>query len=122
MSSSTESRENVKQAWLNEQRELARIFFGYKLKPLTKYDEPGRIARILTRIQRDIHEKYQYQFFKTDSRIYMDGYESYWPEEMWLTISNLKDIVNIEWGAHLDDQNYLDAKTILEWAREDGVL
>ncbi len=41
--------------WLRQQRELARIFFGYKFKPLTKYDNPddlaNNLAKILARIQ-----------------------------------------------------------------------
>ncbi len=112
--------------WSRQQRELARVFFGYKFKLLTKYDNPDQLAnnlaKILARIQRDIPKKYQYFFYKTDEPLYMDGYERYWPREMWVTISNLKDIVSMREGPHLDDKNYLDAETILEWAREDGVL
>ncbi len=55
--------------WFRQQRELARKFFGYKFKPVTKYDNPDHLAKVLAQIQRDIHKKYQYQFYKTDGRV-----------------------------------------------------
>lgn len=107
--------EEAKQKWLVRQRELARIFFGYKFKPRTHTQDLDYVDRTLVRVQNNEAE-YRYYFQWVENiHVEINDYTG----ETVKTGPGVKFLMVLGSSAEIFA---LEKATILEWAREAGAL
>ncbi len=103
-----------KQKWLEQQHQLARTWFGYKFKPRSQEPRPDYVNRVLADIQRGRYLCY----FRWEENIRI--VDDQWDGASLIETGPGVEIIML--GGPWEGVYALDKETVLQWAREEGVI